>query len=99
MSITLTPQPGFIIVKWEEAEKELEGLVEQDSGIILQAATAERLKKEKTHLEFHVLGVSNESELKVGSVIITSKRAMAIKIVVEGEEFGILGEDEAIAQY
>ena len=99
MSITLTPQPGFIVVKWEEAEKELEGLVAQDSGIILQAATAERLKKEKTHLEFQVLGVSKESELKVGATILTSKRAAAIKVEIGDEVFGLMGEDEAIAQY
>ena len=99
MSIKLTPQPGFIVVKWEEAEKELEGLVKQDSGIILKADTAERLKKDKTHMEFHILGVSKESELKVGSTIITSKKAQAIKIEIEDEVFGLMGEDEAIAQY
>jgi len=99
MSIKLTPQPGFIVVAWVEAEKELEGLVEQDSGIILQAATAERLKKEKTHLEFHVLGVSKESELKVGSTILTSKKAAVIRIEIGDEVFGLMGEDEAIAQY
>jgi len=45
------------------------------------------------------LGVSKESELKVGSTILTSKKAAVIRIEIGDEVFGLMGEDEAIAQY
>lgn len=98
MDLSITPQIGYVIVKWTEEEK-YEGEVRRESGIILKEDTANRLKKEATHKEWEILAVHPESSLRVGSRGITAKSTKAIPIEVEAGKFGIMAETEIVACY
>jgi len=95
---TLTPTPGYVIVRWVE-EETIEGETKTDTGIILDEAVANRLKKEKTHLEWDILAVSVDTKLTVGSVAITSKHTGPIKVEVGDEKFGIMAEVDIAATF
>lgn len=94
----ITPQLGFVVVKWVEEEKH-EGEVKRDSGIILGEATANRLRKEATHKEWEIIGVNKDSVLTSGSTAITSKHTQPIPIEIGATKVGIMAESEVVACY
>lgn len=97
--LNITPQLGYVIVKWTEEEK-IEGEVKRESGIILQEGTANRLMKEITHREWEIIAVSKDSELRVGAKGITAKNTQAIPIEIDSEtKVGIMAESEIVACY
>ena len=96
-NVNITPQPGYVIVNRQPIKEEASGEIERDSGIVLQASTAERLKKQATHQEWEVLAVSSVSEFKTGDTLVTSKKTQALPIDIGDNEFGIMAEDEVVA--
>ena len=94
----ITPQVGYVVVKWTEEEK-IEGEVKRESGIILQEHTANRLKKEDTHKEWEILAVHPDSALTVGKRGITAKHTLAIPLDLDEGKVGIMAETEIVACY
>jgi co-chaperonin GroES (HSP10) len=88
----ITPQVGYVVVKWTEEEK-VEGEVKRESGIILSEDTANRLQKESTHKEWE------DSSLRAGTKGITSKFTQAIPIELNDGKIGIMAETEIVACY
>ena len=97
--INITPQPGFVLVSPQPKEQESDGDIKRESGIILKGHTADRLKKQTTHLDWTVLATSSVSEFAVGDTLVTSKQPISVPLTVEESEFVVLTEAEVIAYY